>query len=304
MGYIARDNRSSDQPEEVGGGQLLAGSILGAQSATFAARGTAGLRPEALQSGEERVRSTAKFLGMFCNARVIAKGEAAGLQLVARSADPNFVRGTYEPPIQQAIGANLAPGDVFFDIGANIGFFCLIAARRVGARGQVYAFEPVPRNAAVVAENARLGGFNTIRVFTEAAGATTGRGQLLLAHHIGGAALASAGAPPDMSGRLEVSIVAIDDAIAQRGLRPPSLVKIDVEGAEIDVLRGMTETLRRHRPKVIYEVDDATRGGLDRKARNIAELLTAAGYALKPLPASYDNRDWQVEHVFAQPVGA
>lgn len=248
------------------------------------------------------MRSTAKFLGMFCDARVIAKGEAAGLKLMARNADPNFVRGTYEPPIQQAITANLAPGDAFFDIGANIGFFCLIAARRVGPRGQVYAFEPVPRNAEAVAESARLSGFDTIRVFAEAAGATTGRGQLLLADHIGGAALASAGAPPDMNGRLEVGIVAIDDAIARRDLRPPSLVKIDVEGAEIDVLGGMTQTLRRHRPKVIYEVDDATREGLDRKARRIAEFLTAAGYALKSLPASYDNRDWQVEHVFAQPM--
>jgi FkbM family methyltransferase len=248
------------------------------------------------------VTLTARFLSVFSDARVIAKGEAAGLKLVAKSADPNFVRGTYEPPIQQAIAANLAPGDAFFDIGANIGFFSLIAARRVGPRGQVYAFEPVPRNAAAVAESARLSGFDTIRVFAEAAGATSGRGQLLLAHHIGGAALASAGAPPDMSGRLEVSIVAIDDAIAQRGLRPPSLVKIDVEGAEIDVLGGMTQTLRRHRPKLIYEVDDATREGLDRKARRIAEFLAAAGYALESLPASYDNRQWQVEHVFAQPM--
>lgn len=282
----------------------MSGSIPGAQSVTFAASGAAGPHPEALQNGEERVRLTAKVLGVFGDARVIAKGEAAGLKLVAKGADPNFVRGTYEPPIQQAIAANLAPGDIFFDIGANIGFFCLIAARRVGPRGQVYAFEPVPRNAEAVAESARLSGFDTVRVFAEAAGATTGRGQLLLADHIGGAALASAGAPPDMSGRLEVGIVTIDDAIAHRGLRPPSLVKIDVEGAEIDVLGGMMETLRGHRPKVIYEVDDATREGLDRKARKIAEFLTAAGYALKPLPASYDNREWQVEHVFAQPMGA
>ncbi|TIQ61618.1 MAG: methyltransferase, partial [Mesorhizobium sp.] len=61
------------------------------------------------------MRLTAKFLGVFCDARVIAKGEAAGLKLVAQSADPNFVRGTYELPMQQAIAANLAPGDVFYD---------------------------------------------------------------------------------------------------------------------------------------------------------------------------------------------
>ncbi len=54
---------------------------------------------------------------------------------------------------------------------------------------------------------------------------------------------------------------------------------------------------------MIYEVDDATREGLDRKARKIAELLAAAGYALKPLPGSYGNGEWRVEHVLAQPVG-
>ncbi len=221
----------------------MSGSIPGAQSVTFAASGTGWPRPEASQNGEERVTLTARFLSVFGDARVIAKGEAAVLKLVAKSADPNFVRG---PPSRPSDGRSRQTWRAWgrlFDIGANIGFFSLIAARRVGPRGEVLRSN-LFRNEAAVAESARLGGFDTIRVFAEAAGATSGRGQLLLAHHIRRHALASAGAPPDMSGRLEVSLVAIDDAIAHRGLRPPSLVIIDVEGAEIDVLGGMTETLR------------------------------------------------------------
>jgi FkbM family methyltransferase len=233
--------------------------------------------------------------------RVVAGGEAAGLRLAAWRSDPDFARGTYELPIQEAVASNLSPGDVFFDVGANIGFFSLIAAKHIKARGSVYAFEPVPRNAARIARSARLNGFGMIEVFTEAVGAKTGRAELLLARHIGGAMLAEAGAPPDMSGRIKVDVVALDDAIAKRGLRPPTLVKIDVEGAEIDVLRGMTETLRLHRPKIIYEVDDATRDGLERKAADIAAFIKTAGYTLKPLPASYADGSWQVEHVFARP---
>jgi FkbM family methyltransferase len=243
-----------------------------------------------------------RLRGVFSDTRVIAAGEAAGLILVARRADPNFLRGTYEEPIQRAIAGNLAPGDVFCDIGANIGFFSLIAARLVGPRGQVYAFEPVPGNAAAIAEGARLNGLRTIRVFPEAVGAATGRRELQLAHHIGGAALDSVEAPPDLKGRIDVDVTSLDDAIARRGLRPPTLVKIDVEGAEVEVLHGMRETLRQHRPRLVYEVDDATRAGLKRKARAIAEILTAAGYAPRPLPAAYPGHGWQVAHVLAEPV--
>jgi FkbM family methyltransferase len=250
------------------------------------------------------VRLRQKLVTLFSDTQLIAEGEAAGLKIVARGADPNFARGTYELPIQQLLASHLDPGEVFYDIGANLGFFSLIAARRTGPAGQVYAFEPVPQNAAAIERSARLNGFGTIRVFAEAAGATTGHAELLLAHHIGGAALASADTPPDMSGRMNVMVTTIDEAIERRGLRPPSLVKIDVEGAEMDVLLGMTGTLRSHRPTVIYELDDARCEGLERKARTIASFMASKEYGLTVLPASYSNQDWQVAHVLALPVAA
>lgn len=240
-----------------------------------------------------------KVLGTF-STHSIAAGEAAGLKLVARGADPSFACGTYERPMQAAVSSNLSFGDVFCDIGANIGFFSLIAARKVGPQGCVYAFEPVPANASAIVRSARVNHFHNVTVFAEAIGGATGRAELLLARHIGGAMLASAGAPPDMRGRIEVDVVTLDEAIVRRGLRPPSLIKIDVEGAEIDALRGMAEILRVHRPTVIYEIDDATRDRLNRKARAIEALLTAAGYSLSPLPKSYPGEEWHVEHVLAQ----
>lgn len=252
------------------------------------------------ESENGRVGLWSNLIGVFSADHVIATGEAAGLRLVSRGADPTFARGTYEPPIQRVVVSNLIRGDVFFDVGANIGFFSLIAARCVGNEGQVYAFEPVPTNAAALVQSAQLNGFDTIRVFPEAVAATSGRAQLLLARHIGGAALASAATPPDVSGHLEVDVTSLDDALVQRRVRPPNLVKVDVEGAEIDVFRGMKETLRVHRPKIVYEVDDATRDGLDRKTRQLAELLTSAGYVLTPLPPSYATQDWHVHHVFGE----
>lgn len=233
--------------------------------------------------------------------RVVGSGYAAGLKIAAMRADPNFARGTYERPLQDVIASNLPLGGVFYDIGANIGFFSLIAARHVGSDGQVYAFEPVPQNAAVIERNAALNGFASIEVFKAAVGAVTGRAELNLAHHIGGAVLASAGAPPDMRGHMQVEVVALDDVIVRKKLRAPSLVKIDVEGAELSVVQGMRRTLRTHRPKVVYEVDDISWAGVERKTKEIADFLTEFGYVLTPLPASYPNDGWHVAHVLAQP---
>jgi FkbM family methyltransferase len=240
-------------------------------------------------------------LGQPC---VVAAGEAAGLRLVAHRADPNFALGTYERPLQSFIAGHLAEGDTFYDIGGNIGFFSLIAARRVGPEGRVYAFEPVPENAAAISRSARLNGFDTVNVFNVAVGSTNGRAELMLAHHIGGATLASVGPPPDLRGTIEVELVTIDMLIAQRGLRPPTLVKVDVEGAEVEALTGMAETIRTHRPTVLYEVDDASRAGLQRKAADIAGFWDAAGYALSDLPAAYQGIDWQVAHMVARPKAA
>lgn len=238
----------------------------------------------------------ARILNRCLDIRVIRAGKAEGLKLVARRADPNFARGVYEPIMQEAISSSLQSGDVFYDVGANIGFFSLIAARSVGPQGRVYAFEPVPDNAAAIVRSADLNGIATIDVFAKAVGAKSGREELLLAHHIGGAVLASVGEPPDMKGRIEVDTVALDDIIALQKLRPPSLVKIDVEGAEMDVLRGMKNTIQNYRPKIIYEIDDATREGLSIKVNNVAAFMNAADYAITELPASYPDISWQVVH--------
>jgi FkbM family methyltransferase len=240
---------------------------------------------------------------VFSGAHVIRTGEGAGLRIASpRKADRAMRLGTYELAVQQCIKIHLSPGDVFVDIGANIGFFSLIAARRLGPGGQVYAFEPVAENAACIIRSSRLNDMSTIKVFAEAVGAHTRRSELRLAHHIGGAMLASAGTPPDVCGTVQVDVVSLDDVIDRRRLWPPALIKIDVEGAELEVLQGMSRTLHSVRPTLIYEVDDETRAGLEGKCREIAAFLSGAGYDLCPLPTSYDNENWYVEHILARPA--
>lgn len=241
-------------------------------------------------------------MAAFCSVHVIEAGEGRGLKIAnRRQADRAMRLGTYEAAIQRCIADNLGPADVFVDIGANVGFFSLIAARRVGPDGRVYAFEPVAENAASIVRSSRLNGMSNVDVYAEAVGARTYRTELILAQHIGGAMLASAGTPPDFAGSVQVDVVSLDDVIGTRKLRRPTLVKIDVEGAEMDVLQGMRRTLCSARPTLIYEVDDETRNGLEEKCGEIASFLDSAGYKIWPLPTSYANASWHVEHMLARP---
>lgn len=242
-----------------------------------------------------------KLSALFSDVRRIAGGRGAGLRIIPLEGDREIALGSYETPVQTALIDNVSAGGVVYDIGANVGFFSLLAARHVGPQGRVYAFEPVARNAAAIERGARLNGFAGLEVFAKAAGAASGVADLNLARHIGGAVLASVGAPPDPRGSVPVEVVAVDDLIRERSLRPPSLVKIDVEGAELEVIRGMRATLEAYRPVLICELDDATEVGLARKIGDLSALLASLGYRLERLAACYPSAGWQVAHFVARP---
>ena len=231
----------------------------------------------------------------------IIKGEGAGLRFNTGQASPAFAFGTNEQPVQAALAQHVKSGDVVYDIGANVGFFSVIAARLVGEQGAVYAFEPLPANAAQLRHNIDLNGFEQVHIFEYAVSNQSGQGELLIAANVGGSALSTADPPPDQTGIMPVEVVAIDDLIPAQVLRPPSAVKIDVEGAELDVLQGMRHTIEAHRPVIIYEVDAATQEYLQEKQSAIYDFLTETGYNLSELPASYGNSAWHVLHVIAIP---
>jgi FkbM family methyltransferase len=233
---------------------------------------------------------------------VMRNGVAKGLKFNTGESCPELALGTYEVPIQNIFTQHLKPGDVFYDIGANVGFFSIIAAKLVGDGGKVYAFEPGEGNANSIRHNARLNNFNHIEVIEKAVSHTSGEGQLLLAKYSGGHALATADAPPDLAGEVTVDLVSIDDLIAQNKIAPPNFVKIDVEGAELDVLKGMTETIKTARPAIIYEVDDGDRTAYERKYQELADFFGSFDYQVTQTENSYDTIDWCVGHAIATPL--
>ena len=231
----------------------------------------------------------------------VRNGIAKGLKFNTGESCPELALGTYEVPIQKIFAQHLKTGDVFYDIGANVGFFSIIAAKLVGEGGKVYAFEPGSENAKSIRHNGELNNFNQIEVIEKAVSNTSGTGEFLLAKYSGGHALATADAPPDLAGKVTVNLVSIDDLIASGQIEPPNFVKIDVEGAELDVLKGMTQTIKTYQPSVIYEVDDGDRAAYERKYQELANFFESFNYQVTQTENSYDTIDWCVGHAIATP---
>lgn len=231
--------------------------------------------------------------------RRIRAGIGKGLRMDLRRASGWYARGVNEMPIQQALAAQLKPGHVFFDIGANVGFFSLLAARLVGPTGRAVAFEPVPANAAAIRRNAALNGFQHIDVVEAAVGDGAGEIELVLTRHPGGASIIQDLPSPDITGRTRVPLIRIDDLHTRGRIPTPSFVKIDVEGAEPAVLRGMEQVARRFKPGIICELDDATVEAVEGKVAGVAEMLRGWGYTVTRLDRAYATDGWPVRHILA-----
>lgn len=203
----------------------------------------------------------------------IRHGVGAGLRFNAAGGQPGYLLGTSEPREQQLLSCYLGPGGVFYDIGANIGFFSTLAGRMVLPGGSVWAFEPFRASAQQACRNAQLNGFDHVTVVEAAAGRESGRMTLAL------------GEGPTMH-RLSrdsegptVDVVSIDGWRQRNAAPPPTLVMIDVEGGELDVLEGMIGVLATHRPVVLCEVHWLGQTFQEFVARSLAPL----GYGLSAL---------------------
>jgi FkbM family methyltransferase len=232
---------------------------------------------------------------------VVEGGEGAGLRLrLPQNGD--YISGQSEIPVQRELARHVRPGDVVYDIGANVGFFSLIAGRLVGRAGCVYSFEPVAENAASTCENVRLNNLANVTLFDVAVGRSSGTAELLLTDWDGGSSLSTSAVKPDEPiSKRTVQVVALDDLVDREGLRAPTFVKIDVEGVELDVLMGMSRTIASSKPILLYELDDGNNDSFQRRWAELDAYVTEFGYKVAHLKPSYGNVGWNVGHSLAIP---
>lgn len=189
--------------------------------------------------------------------------------------------GFYEPHELMVLKKLLQSGDTFIDCGANIGFYTLYAASLVGLTGRVLAFEPSVREMTRLQENIALNSLPQISTFTCALSDHEGSAQFNIAEGAGENTLADSFGYTDtaLTERVTVQLRTLDNLAKEHAIKSLRLIKIDVEGAELHVLRGAKEILTQFRPAILFEVFPAALLRMQSTASEIDNFLRALNYS-------------------------
>jgi FkbM family methyltransferase len=187
----------------------------------------------------------------------------------------------FEPAEEAFVERFLQPGMTVVDAGAHGGFYSLLARRIVGSGGRVIAFEPSPRDRRRLALNLRLNRFLDVRVIPAALGESEGETDFYVVHGLetgfGGRRR------PHVAGRIRtirVPLTTLDHSLERAGIVAVDLVKIDVEGGELAVLRGAERLLGNpRRPVILCEISDERSAAWGHRGRDVYDHLAAIGYA-------------------------
>lgn len=202
----------------------------------------------------------------------ILQGKLRGLKWIAGSSNHGCWLGSFEYDKQRAFGARIASGDIVFDIGANAGFYTLLASVLVGPQGRVFAFEPDPRNLRYHEAHLRINGISNVSTIEAAVADFDG--------------IANFDAGPNLSmghlradGSIAVRTVSLDALVACGELPAPNSIKIDVEGSEMQVLAGASEVLSKHHPVVFLATHEKD------LHHRCCEFLKSLGYCVDRISA-------------------
>ena len=189
-----------------------------------------------------------------------------------------LLEGMWDPALTGFIESTLKPGDVFIDVGAHVGYFTLLAGRRVGSSGAVLSIEPNPAAFDQLRLNVERSHMGNVLVAHTACGDSHDPVRLYL-HTESNSSMASLSAANATSGAaVDVACTTLDDLCRERGLTRAHLVKIDVEGAELSVLRGMERILREIRPVIVLEMEPHLLAGFGVTTASILTLLAEYDY--------------------------
>jgi FkbM family methyltransferase len=186
------------------------------------------------------LRLPLRFLPPAAKVRVL-QGPAKGFRWIVGSSNHGCWLGSYEYKKQLRMKEAIADGAVFYDVGAHVGFYSLLASRLVGPSGSVYAFEPLPQNLSYLYKHVRENGLQFVHVVESAISREIGVASFSAGRSSSTGRLTS-------HGTYQVRTISLDEFVRRDLGPPPTILKIDVEGEEADVLRGGHNILERYQP--------------------------------------------------------
>lgn len=212
----------------------------------------------------------------------LAYGDTMG----ARICGYHLSRRPYEEGQWKFVCRFLKTGMTFFDIGANQGFYTILAAKRVGSQGKVFAFEPAPTEYRKLRRNLLMNRCQNVVMESQAVGAYEGLTEFYMCFDHQGSFSSIRHPAEDVISRkklIEVPITTLDLYIQNNNISSMDFMKLDVEGGELDVLKGAGGVLTKLRPLVLCEVADIRTRQWGYKASELCEFLAGYGYIWVPL---------------------
>lgn len=192
--------------------------------------------------------------------------------------------GSYALVLIEAMKKILKPGDIFFDVGANIGYLSAVAASLVGSHGQVHSFEPVPQYHGRLSRLAQLNPSHTIVANAFAVGDIPGQANIFVTQEAGqNTMIPSYKSPAEITSVMTVPVVRLDSYIAENGIGRIALIKIDAEGFEFPILKSLSSyfELSSDRPTLICEIAPRAYPLMGWNISDLAAYMARAGYTAR-----------------------
>ena len=194
-----------------------------------------------------------------------------------------FVRGIYDPNLIVVVNTFLKNGSVFIDVGANMGYFSLLASKTVGKNGKVFALEPSSRDFGRLQDNVKINGLQNIYPLRLAVSGKVGPIKLLVACEER-SALNTTGSEFSFKGVEKVDVEEVDSTTIDRFVRKHytngrlDFLKLDIEGSEACALHGAINAIKKYRPAIMLGVNPVALKACGSTVEELQEILKSVEY--------------------------
>ena len=228
------------------------------------------------------IRNLGRILASKWPCPILARttsGRRLYVDLRSRIGQGIWLKGEFDSAVFPPLANELAPGATFLDVGANVGYYSILALDSVGASGNVHAFEIDPRPLLCLKKTVERFSLNQLHVHETAVGGVCGEAILRQDAECGNSYISFSETPGK-----KVPVTTLDAWNRQQRLTRVDAIKIDVEGMELDVLQGAEELIEQFRPAIVVEAD------LHHNARNgttierLTEWLSSRRYTWSFVP--------------------
>lgn len=211
-----------------------------------------------------------------------------------------LTKGAYEPFETQLLLEYLDTGMCYVNVGANIGYYAVLAARSVGETGAVYAFEPEPHNVELLRKNVFVNGYSFVEVVESAVGDREGTIELFLDESNRGNPSLGAGNVKGNAGSVSVPVIPLDVYLEKHGSPKVDVLQMDTQGSEGLVLAGAQKLLEQAHLTILMEFWPYGLREIGTDPRELLGMLTSHGFEVLRINEPERTLDaWSTEEIMS-----